>query len=349
MSGLFGANAVRSPLSDVPSFKGRTARQLEDVIENALLPDKFENATLALEAMQPASSQIPQGLGPGWTHEVMMADSDVGTRARVLKVLNAGATIGAVRRDEDVSARYFVRSELPEFLNQVAKNAFESDKEKVRLAELRKIVTVALQPYVSDHADIILDHMHPISDRSGFSSEVFMRDVPGDDVPIVQRALNAGATLDYVQRDARKDEHDRFYVHKQFYRTLATLSAEYPKAGRRLTFGLATPDQAPALQAPPSVRDGGPLTSSPTGIATHVGHEKQLTSDVGRRKEQGEPERADPAPGTTQMVPDNRDALIPRTRFTPIAWLDQRSRTFRNAQALMPPHKLTSQSPRRPP
>ncbi len=268
MSGLFGANAVRSPLSDVPSHKGRTARQLEDVIENALLPDKFENAMHAIDAIQPIRGNPPDYLDAGWTHEARMSDAEPGSRQRVLKVLNAGATIGAVRSDENIDHRYYVRSELLEFLNQVAKNAFESDKGKVRLAELRKIVTVALQPYVSDHADIVLGHMHPISDKNGFTSEIYMTEVPSDDRPIVQRSLNAGATLDYVQRDQRKDERDRFYVHKEFYRTLATLSAEFPKQGRRLTYGrtqLAAPSRRPV--------DGGYLTEDSP---------KQITSDVGR-------------------------------------------------------------------
>ncbi|MGI9410562.1 MAG: hypothetical protein ACR2OV_10845, partial [Hyphomicrobiaceae bacterium] len=44
MSGLFGANAVRSPLSDVPSHKGRSARQLEAVIDVALQPHAYETA-----------------------------------------------------------------------------------------------------------------------------------------------------------------------------------------------------------------------------------------------------------------------------------------------------------------
>ena len=47
MSGLFGAQALRSPLSDVPSPKARSAHQLEAIIEAALLPDTFKNARLA--------------------------------------------------------------------------------------------------------------------------------------------------------------------------------------------------------------------------------------------------------------------------------------------------------------
>ncbi len=300
MSGLFGANAVRSPLSDVPSHKGRSARQLEDVVENSLLPDKFENAIHAIEGIQPVSGMVPAALGIGWTHETVVPESEIGSKLRILKVLNAGATIGAVRRDETFPARYFIRGELVEFLNVVAKNAFEGDKDKVKLAELRKIVTVALQPYVSDHADIVLGHMHPISDKSGFTSEIFMQDMPADDVPIVQRSLNAGSTLDYVQRDDRKEERDRFYVHKEFYRTLAMISAEHPKYGRRLTFGhqqLMPPEASPL--------DGGALANPGTntmlaGRPTETAH--RITDET-----------MSPAP----QPPAPRDVSSPAAHQTP--------------------------------
>ncbi|MBU2533407.1 MAG: hypothetical protein KKB37_11745, partial [Alphaproteobacteria bacterium] len=255
MSGLFGANAVRSPLSDVPSHKGRSARQLDDVIENALLPDKFENATHALEAIQPVTGVTPPALGPGWTHEAIVLENEITAKLRLLKVLNAGATIGAVRRDEAYPARYFIRSELLEFLNQIAKSAFEKDKDKVKLAELRKILTVALQPYVSDHADIVLGYMHPISEKSDFTSEIFISEVAAGDKPIVQRSLNAGSTLEYVQRDNRKEERDRFYIHRDFYRVLATISADHSKYGRRGSYGHHQ------IAGPEGAVDGGRLGS----------------------------------------------------------------------------------------
>ncbi len=46
MTGLFGANAVRSPLSDVPSMKARNSQELNAMIETALLPDVFKKARL---------------------------------------------------------------------------------------------------------------------------------------------------------------------------------------------------------------------------------------------------------------------------------------------------------------
>lgn len=275
MSGLFGANAVRSPLSDVPSHKGRSARQLEDVVENALRPQIHENAIRAIAAMQPASGMVPPELGSGWTHEVVIPESEFGSKLRVLKVLNAGATIGAVVRDITYPARYFVRGELIEFLNQVAANESKRDQENDNLAALREVLVDCLKPYVSDHADIVLGHMHPISDRSGFSSEIYLSEVPNDDKALIKRSLNAGATLNYVQRDERKEERDRFYIHKDFYRSLITISAEYPKYGRRMTFGQhqLMPPEALAI-------NGGALDSEQALIAQVDGVTRQIGNDA---------------------------------------------------------------------
>src|SRR6185436_1379774 len=57
MAGLFGAAAVKSPLSDVPSPKARSAEQLEAIVKNALGEDRLENAELVLAAMKPMSGQ----------------------------------------------------------------------------------------------------------------------------------------------------------------------------------------------------------------------------------------------------------------------------------------------------
>ena len=56
MTGLFGANAVRSPLADVPSSKGRNSQQLEAIVENALLPDTFDNTARACSTVRSPSS-----------------------------------------------------------------------------------------------------------------------------------------------------------------------------------------------------------------------------------------------------------------------------------------------------
>ncbi|MEW5962660.1 MAG: hypothetical protein AB1749_03780, partial [Pseudomonadota bacterium] len=249
MSGLFGANAVRSPLSDVPSMKARSAQQLEAIIENALIPDKLANAHAVLEAMQPITPI------DGFTQEVVLPYHDAPSRGRVLKVLNAAATIGAVARDPNRPERYLVRPELFEFLSVVAKKAFDADESHARLAELKQVVTVALQPHTGYHAEIVLDHMHPINEKDGFSSEVTLSTVPSGDLPLMRKVLNSGAMLRFVSHDTRRGEEDRFYVHKDLYKTLAMIAASAPRTAGSGQLG------APHPAPPRGARHGGRLDS----------------------------------------------------------------------------------------
>ena len=257
MSGLFGANAVRSPLSDVPSLKARSAQQLEAIIENALLPDTFANADAVLAAMQPITPI------DGFTQEVIVPIDESINRNRVVKVLNAAATIGAVHRDVNRPERYLIRPELFEFLSGVAKRSFESNKENVKIAELKHVVTVALQPDVGRNAEIVLNNLTPINEKEGFASQVRLSDVGTDERPIVRRTLNAGATLQYVQHFERKTNDqpdDLYFVHGQLYKTIALISAANPRPAAPAL--LAQPS-APALEGPPQ----GPLNGGPLNPA----------------------------------------------------------------------------------
>jgi len=256
MSGLFGANAVRSPLSDVPSHKARSAKDLESIVESALLPEKFEAAHAVLEAMQPITPMN------GFTQEIFVPGHATHERNMVLKVLNAAALIGAVERDEMDPQRYYVRGELFEFLSIVSKREFEKDQERVKLAELRKVVTVALQPRVSEHAEAVLGYCHPINEKNGFSSEIYLNRVEPADMAVVRKTLNAASTLNYVQQDDRADQAGRYYVHKQLYRTLALIAATVPKGGDPR---LALPNMAGEHARPPLA--GGDLTERQGQIA----------------------------------------------------------------------------------
>ena len=120
MTGLFGANAVRSPLSDVPSMKARNSQQLNAMIETSLLPDVFKKARLVSQSMHPIENI------DGYSNEVRLDELDQETAAQVRDVLNAGSIIGAVRR-HDAPGRYLVRSELLEFLNTVIKRELETN------------------------------------------------------------------------------------------------------------------------------------------------------------------------------------------------------------------------------
>lgn len=225
MSGLFGANAIRSPLQDVPRHQPRSAQQLEAVMEAALQPHPYEGAHAVIEAMHPIAAEN------GYTQEIILPKHASANRAAIAKVLNAGATIGAVTRDEYNPYRYLIRPELFEFLSIVARRHYESDGDHRRLAELNRLITVALQPHVGDHAEVVLHSMHPINAKQDWTSEVRLREVEPHQIPIIRRTLNAGSVLSYVDPDGRPGEEDRYYVHKDLYKTLCIIAAANPTTG----------------------------------------------------------------------------------------------------------------------
>jgi hypothetical protein len=225
MAGLFGAAAVKSPLSDVPSPKARSAEQLEAVIDTALLPHLYENARLVLNAMQPMTAR------DGYAQRVVLDESDPQAVDVLRRVVNAGSTIGAVR--EVSPGVYELRSELFEHLSRVAKNAFKADRQHVVSAELERIVSVALLPDIAENAEIVLQYMHPVEARPkpvgkgdrrsarSFSAEIRLNEVAEQHKKIVRNALNAGATLDAVQRD----NNNHYAVSSEFYKALAQIRA----------------------------------------------------------------------------------------------------------------------------
>ena len=226
MAGLFGAASVKSPLSDVPSFKARSAEQLQAVIDTALLPHTYENAQAVLNAMRPMA---PDG---GFTQRIAVRDDD--PHARDLhRVLNAGATIGAVRHV--AGETYELRSELFEYISQVAKKAFAADKSHVALADLERIVAVALLPDVKDNVETVLRYVHPIEDRPTFlekvgvkerpefTAEIDLGEVDRSDKKVVRNALNAGASMEAVQRV----NNSHYYISRDFYKTLARIRGRF--------------------------------------------------------------------------------------------------------------------------
>ena len=175
MSGLFGAQALRSPLSDVPSPKARSAHQLEAIIEAALLPDTFKNARLALRAMHPRQPV------DGFTNEVRLDELDPESACQVRDVLNAGATIGAVR-ETGTPGHYLVRAELHTFLSDVdqarAQEQARGDRAQgLDLDRLEKRIREALMPHVLETSEAVLHHLHPIDEMRGFTSEIFLNEV----------------------------------------------------------------------------------------------------------------------------------------------------------------------------
>ncbi|MDX2202057.1 MAG: hypothetical protein NW223_04860 [Hyphomicrobiaceae bacterium] len=251
MSGLFGAQALRSPLSDVPSPKARSAQQLEAIIEASLLPDVFKKARLAREAMHPMAPV------DGFTNIVHLHELDPESQSAVRDVLNAGATIGAVReaRDRDI---YLVRAELYEFLCQVIRKELKARPEETRrgldLDRLEARLREAMLPDVGPTAEAVLSYMHPIEARHGFTSEIRFDEVAPAHVRPVRNALTAGISLRVAQRDTA---NDHYFLQPDFYTTLSRIRAREMLSPRQLAartrigHGGQLGEEAPALLARP--------------------------------------------------------------------------------------------------
>src|SRR5262245_3901053 len=255
MAGLFGANAVRSPLSDVPSLKARNSQELNAMVETALLPDMFKKARLVVQAMHPIENI------DGFSNEVRLDELDPETAVQVREVLNAGSIIGAVRR-HDKDGRYLVRSELLELLNTVIKRELDTKSDEARrsleLDQLEHQRARALMPQLGRTCDCVMSQLDPMNETNGFTSEIYLDKVPEERQGPVLNVLNAGATFQVVQRDAKTA--DRYYVHKDLYKTLARIRA------RQLLRDMGSV----RLGAPAGgARFGGSITTAHTAIADH--------------------------------------------------------------------------------
>ena len=258
MSGLFGANAVRSPLSDVPTQKARSAEQLEGIMDNALLPSRFENARIAIDAMHADTSLA------GYTAIVDLRELDPESANVVRRVLNAGATIGAVMRNPDDPSVYAIRPELYEYLAMTGARAFEKHgklvqediAEKVRQGELEKMVRVALLPHEMENADTVLHYAHPMNATDdGFMSQIILKQVKNEDVGVVRRVLNAGAAHRAVRIAQGQDQP--YELHADLYKTLSRIRARMLLSGSNAALQIGQR----------SVRDGGKLAASVPQIA----------------------------------------------------------------------------------
>jgi len=76
---------------------------------------------------------------------------------------------------------------------------------------------------MSHNAETVLHYMHPISEDRGFTAEVKLEEVAPEHVRTVRSTLNAGATLDRVQRAGKDSSH--YFIHRDLYKTLALIRA----------------------------------------------------------------------------------------------------------------------------
>ncbi len=224
VSGLFGANVLRSPLSSIPQGEGRTARQLDRMIENALLPDVYANATLALQEIKPVRDSSLEGDQSVWTHELdLHARPHVADEA-LRKLVNAGAIIGSVKRASNHMEKYYIRGELIEALSDMAMHAFEGGYEVSQMGDLKRAVLKSLGPDAASNAQIVLPYLRPSTSKSGFSSMLKLSDVRGEDEAIMRQCLNAASTFDAIEVVGNRETPDHILIGKEFYKILAELT-----------------------------------------------------------------------------------------------------------------------------
>lgn len=250
MSGLFGANAVRSPLSDIPTHKSRSAAQLEATINAALGPHPYETAWLTLNTLRPITNT------EGFSAVADLSTMERSSADRVRMVLTAGADIGAVESIGGTAEQYRVRSELREYLSSVCDKHFKSNSDAKDRARLDQLVNAALAPFPQEHAEIVLHVLEPIRETEGFTSMVTLSDIESTyEGRVVRRVMNAGSAVKAVAPDQKIA--DRYYIRPTLYETLLTIRATAPASANYMY----ERNRFEGIQHRPAI-DGGPLNAN---------------------------------------------------------------------------------------
>jgi hypothetical protein len=220
MAALFGAGAVRSPLTDLDGINDLTPEQLEAAIDATLMQTAEPARTLSalLQAQRPIA-----GTG-GYTAEVWIDDqSPLADDMRA--VLTAGASIGAVRPFGDGRTQFQVKTGLSRYIAIAQKKKWPKGGEEAARRDLVKVIGVALLPDTRASAEAVIEELHPISDLPGYAAELNVNNLADPSrLRLVRGVLGAGATVaGAVQRDQRNDA--RYFVSSDFYRTLLLMRA----------------------------------------------------------------------------------------------------------------------------
>ena len=256
LSGLFGANAVRSPLTDLEGRSDLTADQLEAAIDATLKTTADPKATLAalLRSMHPVQA------GDGFTSEIVL-DPREPLVDDMRAVLVAAATISAVRRTGADRGRYLVSTGLARYCAVAQRKTWVVRTREVDRKELINVIGVALLPDPQSNAEAVLSELHPISDAPGFAAEAYpFRIEDQARQRLVLNTLGAGATVKGAVERQVKDG-GRYFVSTDFYKTLLMMRAAAIPAFRMDARALAP---SPALQ--PRVLQSEP---APPRIAAH--------------------------------------------------------------------------------
>jgi len=227
MAALFGAGAVRSPLTDLDGVNDMTPDQLEAAIDATLMQTAEPARTLSslLQAQRPIA-----GTG-GYTSEIWIDDYDP-LADDMRAVLTAGASIGAVRPFGDGRTQFQIKTGLSRYIAVAQNKKWPTKSEEASRRDLVKVISVALVPDARAAAEAVIEELHPISHVKGYAAEVDVANLADPSrLRLVRGVIGAGATVPgAVRRDDRDD--GRYYVSSDFYKTLLLIRAgEY--AGHR--------------------------------------------------------------------------------------------------------------------
>ena len=276
MSGLFGANAVRSPLSDVPSRKARSAKQLESTINAALGELPYDTAGLVLSAMKPITNT------DGFSGMITLDGVDKLIAVRIREVLTAGSDIHAVETIGQNPERYRVRGELAVYLRGVREKHFKSNPAIAMRAELGQKVAEALLPHIHEHADITINNLHPMKPKDGFTSSVSLAALDAYDARVVRRVINAAGAFGAAAPDVDQQKKSGiYYFRPDLIHVLQTLLAHTPRsvnfeADRQRYF------RDIAARANPAAIEGGALNAGMAQVPPPVPQRKLQGPDAGR-------------------------------------------------------------------
>ena len=238
MTGLFGANAVRSPLADVPSQQGpqlgaarshhrerAAARHARQRARHAQRHAPYHQRVGLHGRGAPRAARSAHRASRCWACSTPARPSArSSTTRRPIAISCARSCTSSCRSSPSAS--------------------FEADKANIDLAELEKIVGVALLPDINQNAETVLHYMHPIDEKRGFTAEIKLGEVAPEHMRTVRSRSTPAQRSSACSGPARTPA--TIFIHRDLYKTLArirarTLMADYGAPAHRQADRAAAP------------------------------------------------------------------------------------------------------------
>lgn len=225
-SGVFYAQAARSPLSDIPGTDGRPHRELQNILDSALQPNAPESAAAALESIRPLMRTHTVETAKGYTHEIDTTTVAPAAQATISKLLGAAAAIGAVSRTTDAPNRYLMRGEI---VTHLARHAHLSRGEPLTyegVAALSQLLKRVLDQDVAGGAATVLKYFQPLPRHADFATRVVLSEIDDEEhADLVRKVLNAAAVLGYVRVPGQRANSQQYDLHRDVFVVLADLAS----------------------------------------------------------------------------------------------------------------------------